>query len=92
MPHHDGANPVVEDLLDRHHIADAVRATRRHDVEAVVEHHLGTAFEHLDVDLGMSVDPHLPASGEDVDRGVVVLTHHCPVGSGRLRQLVHLDT
>jgi hypothetical protein len=42
------------------------------------------------LDVGMQLDLHLAAAGEDVDGAVVVLAHHHAVGRRRLGQLVDL--
>ncbi len=60
------------------------------DVEALVEHDLGTAWQVLVVDLGVQTDSHLATAGEHVDRAVVVLAHDHAVGGRRLGELVDL--
>ena len=60
------------------------------DVEALVEHDLGAAFEQIVLDLGMQPHPHLAATGEHVDGAVVVLADDHAIRRRWLRELVDL--
>ena len=62
---------AAEDLADRHDLAGQILASRQHDAERLVQHDLGAPVqtgEHV----GHRGDPHLAATGVDVDRVVVV--------------------
>jgi hypothetical protein len=89
---HDGAHTVFHDLFEGHDVAHRVRGTRIDHVEALVEGHLRTDLEQLEVDLGMHLHPHLAPAGQDVDRFVVVESDDHAVGVRRLGQLVDLVT
>ena len=89
-PDHQGAHAVVEQFLDRHHLAGDLRMAGLHDVEALVEHDLGSARELVVVDVGVQTDAHLAPAGEHVDGAVVVLADDHAVRRRRLGELVDL--
>ncbi len=89
-PDDQGADAVVEQLLDRHDLAGDLGTAGLDDVEALVEHDLGPAGQLLVVDVGVQPDAHLAPAGEHVDRAVVVLADDHAVCRRRLGELVDL--
>ena len=91
-PRHHRAHAVVHDLLDRDDLAGDLGMPGEDDVEALVQHHLGSPLERLLLDVGVQADPHLAATREHVDRAVFVASHDHAVGRRRLAELVDLVT
>ena len=88
----EGANAIVEHLLDGHDLTRGVGLAGEDDAEALVQHHFGAAFERFVVDVGMQADPHLAPAGQNVDRAIVVLADDHPVRGRRLGELFDLVT
>ena len=70
-PSDDQGASTAEDLANGHDLAGQILAPRQHDAERLVQHDLGAAVQ-LGEHIGHRRDPHLAATGVDVDRVVVV--------------------
>ncbi len=86
---HDDA-VVVETVLHLEHLALAVGLEDLHDVQRLVQDHLGPLHERGRVDLGRDAHAHLASAGEHVDRAVVVRSQEHAEGRGRLGELLDL--
>src|SRR6266508_3074506 len=80
---------VVDVLLDRHDLALAVLVQDLHDVEGLVEDDLHALAQAVPLQRGVHRDAHLPAGGEHVGHGILVL-HHGQEHAERGRRLGEL--
>jgi hypothetical protein len=87
----DDQRPAVAQLLlQRHDLAGELGPAGQHDVQRLVEHHLGALLEVVGVELGVQGHADLAPTGEDVDGPVVVRREVGAVGGRRLGELVDL--
>ena len=86
----DGPIPVVEHLLQHHHLTGSLALAGEDHAEGLVEDDLVATFEVVEVDVGMERHSHLAPAGEHVDGAVVVGTEVGAVGGRRLRELLDL--
>ena len=87
---HEGALAVLEHLLEHDDVADLLELHRPHDVERLVEHDLLATAQRLGLDARAHRDPQLAATGEHVDRAVVVRGEEDAETGRRLGQPVDL--
>ncbi len=88
--HDHGAVAVVEQLLERDHLAGHVRRAGQDHVERLVEDHLGAAGQVDVAQVGVHRHAHLATAGEHVHGAVVVAAEQGAVGRRGLGQLLDL--
>ncbi len=86
----EGAASVVEHLLQRDHLAGALRVPGLDHVQGLVEDDLVAAEQLGGVKVRVQRHAHLAPRGEDVDGAVRVDAEERPVGGRRLRELLDL--
>ena len=85
VPDHEGAVAAFQQLFEHHDLAGALMAASGHDVHGLVEHDFLTVLELRDLDVWGDGHAQLSASGEDIDRAVVIAHEKHAVSARRLR-------
>ena len=86
----DCTNSIFQNLFQRDNLASCIAFPIEHNVESIVQHHLGAQLQVFNINSRMSSHPDLATTCQHINSQVVINTNNCSVRTRSTREFVDL--